>query len=352
MMRCKMKLFYWKKAVVLLIICLVPLVGQVREHPHIVESKLNDCEFISVPEFDRILQLEIQSNIASHRNIAKRKTLLEVTCMPNFVALNAQDTERGIFSKRRVRINTESTEGKERVIAIAATELVLSAWEHLFVQAREGTSFKKADAADELSLKPKLSNKSDEHINVASVSSSNSLRKKRRSAALGLSALWRVYPNRKTSLFGGELGGSIGLMGPFQLHFAVATEGGRVNRSIGRISLFLASAMLSISVHRRLFISSLQGWVHIGFRSGYGKQIGNSTLLSSLGHSLSGYVGGPLLRFSIASTTRPAIGGSLEMGTTIFGISGQVEGESSVDMRGFWMCIMLDLIVQRKLHTR
>ncbi len=330
----------------LLMLLVTPVSGRADDLSSLVKLELTDCAAVVADEVNRILGLELQSIAAGHRDIAARPIRLAVTCTPGRLVLTAEDGTSERISSRRIQTDTHPLAGMERIIAIAAAELALSTWEQIF-----------ADAAD---TPPSPENKDDsddrppaDAAEEVSVESAARTREPGRlSAALRISALWRMYLNGQASLFGGEIGGGLGVGRVFRVRLGIAPEGGRPHRALGDVSLFSASAAIAFGVHGRLFASPLQGGADIGFRGGYGSVRGRPQLPSSGSDALSGGFGGPVLQLSLASVTRPAVGLSVEVGYAFFGIVGRVDVGAPVAIRGPWLSVRLDCIFQRKRRNR
>jgi hypothetical protein len=237
----------------------------------------------------------------------------------------------------------------ERIIAIAAAELALSTWEQLFADAADTppSPGNKKDVADRSPSTAGADAEEDATVDSAARTQDHG----RLSTALWISALWRMYLDGKASVFGGEIGGSLGVGRVFRVGLGITPEGGRTHRALGDVSLFAASAAIVFGVHGSLFASPLQGGAYVGFRGGYGSVSGRPQLQSSGSDALSGGFGGPFLHLSLASVTHPAVGLSVEMGYAVFGIIGRVDVGAPVAIKGPWLSVRLDCIFQRKRRS-
>lgn len=336
--------------VVLLLLFLVPFSGGAEDVSSHVRLELSGCASVSSGEVDRILSLELQSIAAGHHHIAARPIHVRVTCAPDTLTLVVSDNQTARFPHRVIRTDTHPSDGMDRVIAIAAAELALSTWEQLSadVDDTSPSAAMKTDPGDRSPSAQKHHKEKDALVDSVPESAPRARDRFRPRAALRISALWRMYLNHADNLFGGEIGGDLRFPRLLRMHLGITAEGGREGRPLGDVSLFSLSAMLSIGVQDRLFSSPLEGGFDIGFRGGYGRLTGKPHSPPAMGDALSGGWGGPMIHLFLASATNPSGGLSVELGYAVFGITGHVDTGRPVEMKGLWISVRLDSILQQK----
>jgi hypothetical protein len=327
----------------------VPLSGEAGDLSSLVTLELSGCAQVSSDEVDRILGLELRSIAAGHHDLTARPIRVTATCAPGILSLEARDNATARFSRRLIQTDVHPREGMERIIAIATAELALSTWEQFSADAADTPSSSKNEDGP-VDFPPSAAKAKEKKRAPAGKNPESRLRtrdKGQLSASVQLSALWRMYLSSKTSLFGGEIGGNLGIPPLFRMHLGIAPEGGRTDRTLGDASLFSLSAAYFFGMHGRLFSSPLQGGVDIGFYGGYGRLSGRPQSPPTRGDTLSGGFGGPLLHLSLASATRPAAGLSAEIGYAVFGITGRVDVGGPVTIKGLWISVRLDCLLSR-----
>lgn len=304
------------------------LSGNVSDSAHLT---ISDCKFLSIDEVNRILRIELQSILVS-RQVRVRPIQLNVECRENSVTLRAVDAEIAEVFVREIDPGTLSGDGEERVVAIAAAELTLSVWERMKRESAatspEKHPAKPAAPADSEPKKPDNIDKPAWELTRRSIT-----------IKMHAGALWRIYPKTKNSQFGGEWGGRLRISEKFMLDMVLTAEGGRVERSIGEVGSLAVTSMIGAGVYRTLR-QRLTSNVLLGFRGGYGRMKGRANNPAFSKGTVQGFIGGPLLRFSLWTGGRTAVGISSEIGYEVFGISGNVNGEQSVAMTGFWVLAM------------
>ncbi|MBN2344442.1 MAG: hypothetical protein JXR45_23300 [Deltaproteobacteria bacterium] len=323
---------------------LVPSWGRADSGQQNVILSPRDCEAISTPEVERILQMEIRS-ITTGGGQLGRPIRVVIDCTDNAVELTVEGNENRRKSQRRIQWASRREEGRERVIAIAVTELVLSAWE------LDGPE-KNESVADSGLLHPQLDTRknadSADKDREKSAERKSRTANSRRRAYFMFGALWQWYPSTAIHLLGGEWGGGLQLRGPFELLICGAAAGGNPSRTIGTISTFLLGASLLFGARRRFASVPLLGWINVGMTGGFGYLAGNSEEPSTSGHAVSGGIGGPLIRFILASASSPAISASFESGYTAWYVVGQVDSAAAVAIKGWWGAASLNIILFRK----
>ncbi len=328
----------------LLTLVTVPLPGKADDFSSLVKLELTECPTVSADEVERILGLELRSIAAGHPDIAARPILLAVACAPGRLSMVAKDSATSQTSSR-IRTDAPPRAGMERIIAIAAAELTLSTWEQPAEIAPEASPGEARE--DESTARLASASNADATTGAPAAGAPESAPLRGITAAVQISALWRLYLNRKANLFGGEIGGNLYFLRVLRLYLGVTPEGGRTDRALGDVSLFSVSVAFSLGAYGRLFTSPLEFGADIGFCGGYGRMSGRPYSQPSGGAALDGGFGGPLLRLSLASDTRPAVGLSLEVGYVIFGLTGRVGIDSPVEMKGPWISLALDGIFFR-----
>ncbi|MBN2528544.1 MAG: hypothetical protein JXR76_19300 [Deltaproteobacteria bacterium] len=342
-----------------------------------VTLKLKNCDVMTADEVSRILRLEIKSSVTT-LEIPSRKTQVTIRCAPESVEVTVNDLETSQTSRRKIDLEGASKDGDERVLAIAATELVISIWEKFARGETEDESATEPNAVDSYLENPVISKKTDEPSKARRISNggkstrtrkvnpprprpqrtssfetdtekrpSSALQKNmaQRRVALRTSGLFRFFPSTRTLMFGGELGAKILLFGPFELQVAAAAHGGRERRRSGTATLFSATALVTMGLNRRIISPKLFGRIQLGARGGWGRLDGSPQSDATRGHIVTGAIGGPFLRASLGSATFPSVGVSLESGYSLLGISGNVDGDTDVALAGFWGAVLLDLII-------
>ncbi len=346
----KTRLFSFYTAIVTSLYCFI---AACENNTHNVKLEVVGCKELSKNEIERILFVEIR-NAKDEQDVFTQPTFLEILCKNSFIKLNVKNEISDRSFERTIDTSEHLSVGYERVVSIAAGELVLSLWHYLQNKTNivHGSENKEESNSSELNTDfeaQKLKQLTVQDRKELKADKDSLKEQNNNNMLFGqFSALWKIYPTVKTNFFGGEFGGGLQIVGPMNLYLAVGVEGGRVSRNIGTVSVFSASAVIFLGVSGKLFSSSVKAGGYLGFRGGLGRLNGKTDLSGIEEHSLFGGIVGPAARFFLSSTFRPAIGLSIETGYMISPLSGAVDGTESVDIKGVWISVLMDILLYKR----
>jgi hypothetical protein len=251
---------------------------------------------------------------------------------------------------REIPVDMEEDGGSERLLAIAGAELVLSFRERhrnadagndadpdsaqraaVLLNARQNNA---ADSAQNAAKKMEVTDGG--HPGQSSVGDDAAA-----DISVRLSGSGRLFSRGKLFLYGGEVGASLSLLGPFELEWLIGAEGGVARRRIGSVSMFFASSALMVGAEGAIG-AKLRMRGLVGFRGGYGRMVARPET-DAVGSILNGSLGGPVARLCLETVTRPAFGLSFEMGYALWGITGLVEDANAIELKGLWFLLSLDI---------
>ncbi|MBN2714328.1 MAG: hypothetical protein JXX14_00660 [Deltaproteobacteria bacterium] len=385
----RLRHFRWVIFLYIVLLCHgIPGRGGAVDVENAVVTVHQGCVDVDQSEVDRILGLELQSSAAGG-NTSPRPTRLAITCEADAVTIVLNDRRTGELAQRRLALAMRKDNGKERLIALAAVELILPLWERLAAAEREdevrpGTGLGVQISGDEKAGfagindvatvnatsfgKESKSLAKTPVIGRRTASPTRAQKKMRRDNSMpgdtdigghkseSGRAVWGggilfgptgyVYPAPRLLLIGGELSLNAVRNDRLEMLFGGGAAGGRTVRALGRTALLWANVATMMGIRNRLLSGRLLLRAMLGFRGGYGQLTGKPESTLNRGHRLHGMVGGPAIRLSAFTARRPSIGVSLETGHTIWGLEGYVEGESDITLARWWIMVSLDLGVQ------
>jgi hypothetical protein len=310
----------------------------------------SQCQRIDRSEVQRILQLELQSP-GTEETGTGRAAEIRIACDSESYTITVTDNSAQEALTREIPVDVEEDGGSERVLAIAGAELVLS------IRERHRT----ADAGNDAG--PDSAQRAAAPPNTRHTNATNSAQKTVNkieaphgdhpgqpsvgddaAANIGvrLSGSGRLFSRGKLFLYGGEVGATLSLFGPFELEWRIGAEGGVARRHIGSASMFFASSALMVGAEGAMG-AKLRMRGLAGFRGGYGRLVARPRA-DVVGSKLNGSLGGPVVRVSIETVTRPAFGVSFEMGYALWGVTGLVEDAKAVELKGLWFLLSLDIM--------
>lgn len=327
--------------------------GRTADGTGAVRVTWSQCQRIDRSEVQRILQLELQSPGVEGTG-GSSTAEIHIACTSDSYSLTVSDDGAHEALTREIPMDAEDDGGSERLLAIAGAELVLSLRErHRNADAGNDTDPDSAQRAA-VPLNARQNNAADSARNTAKkMAMTDGLHPGQRSvgddtpASIGvrLSGSGRLFNRGKSFLYGGEVGASLSLLGPFELEWIIGAEGGVARRRIGSASMFFASSALMVGAEGALG-AKLRMRGLAGFRGGYGRMVARPEA-DVVGSILNGSLGGPIARLCIETVTRPAFGVSFETGYALWGVTGLVEDAEDVELKGLWFLLSLDLWLHR-----
>lgn len=341
-----------------------------------VTLTLQRCTDVSQEEVERILAVELRTIAEGRDDVKVHPTAVTATCDAARISLTVEGRQADERRDHAVPIDDPSPDGLERLIAIAAAELVFSSWVELadpngesMDEAVESGSAETVAVSDNVQspLGKKMfgnqeeddddktgNGKAEKKAVQKSVrepdaqtpspadepSRAGAKKPKERRLSLGIAALWRMYVASGSHLFGGDFWMGLDIVGPLYVRMGAALEGGRSGREIGKVSTLAFSALVATG-GRWTLADALDAGIEGGLRAGYGILRGVARDNTVLGEKVTAGVGGPLMGVMIASHTRPSIGLSFEAGYAAWGVSGRVAGDDPVELKGWWISLLL-----------
>ncbi len=303
------------------------------------EITISRCPFVSAAEVERILRIELS-------DIGKRKeepvdapAAVRFTCTATGITIETTSRKTGSVRTRRIGRQQNPTEGTERLMAIAAAELILSgrdaipdAEETTAEETTESTS-SPPEAPDKIAKPPRGK--------VAHRRTTDTGRRRFR-AALDIAALWRFYFPGSSHLFGGGLGVFAALPAHLYLALDAGAAGGRSRRTGGDVSLLSADGALCLGWTGGLGSSPFELSLGAGYEGGWGKLRGRPNRTPVEGGDVSGGFGGPMLQLLVATRGKLGLGLRVEGGYAFFGNTGHAAGDESVELKGPWISVRVD----------
>lgn len=304
------------------------------------------CPDVSEAEISRILGIELLTIASGKKEVNAAPTLVTATCQSDRVVLKAAITEQEKSFYQTVPLTADKTDENERLIAIAAAELVFSAWVAVSPPAPAKSPESSTAARDSSS-----SSSSDGAQQSASESTAPSPapekreRKKRRSAngtktrlpmKIEIGPLWRMYVEGPTHFVGGDLSLKMMPTGPLYLRAGVAVEGMIVQRPVGRVSLFAVSGAAAVGIFGRMLEYLVVG-AELGGRFGLARLKGESDDDTIDKGQVKGGFGGPMLGLGIGTSSNPYAILTAELGYAFYGNIGHLETSQVMATIDLWV---------------
>jgi hypothetical protein len=289
-----------------------------------VSMEFEDCARFSTGEVERILGLELRTIANGRSDVSATPSTVRVRCDTARIHLEI-DNAKGKTQKQIVVAEESSGEDQERLIALAAAELVLLSWQDVKEDGASSETPKESPPPSKSAQPVEQKKESDAPVPGE------------RLVSVSLGALWRIFFEGLNNSFGGELSLSLHPSAPLFFRTAVTLEGGHAARALGDVSLFAVSGALSIGLEKSLLKEKLSISAETGFRAGYGRLEGLPNEDAATGDTLDGSFGGPMLCLSAASRTKPYVKLSVEGGYAPWGVTGSVNADSPVALKGFWL---------------
>lgn len=287
-----------------------------------VSFTLAGCEGVRADEISRLLELEHSLSIAKlpHRTMPR----IAITCGPKETTIGVQDplTEKSVM--RSIPSPGKWGPGSERVLAIAASELVVASWMELLVSKKEAR-----DDGQEMAA-------AREAIRGALRARVNPRRPKRWSAEVALGGRARQL-SRPFWLWRGQLRVARGIVKGWRFFVQASAESGRASRTTGSVDAMLfgggVGAAFSAKLTRRLALD-----IEAAVGALYARLEGQPDDLSVVGSKASGASGEATTSVGLTwKTRRLRLGLALEAGVTFPTVAGDVEGDREVLLSGPWV---------------
>jgi hypothetical protein len=295
------------------------------------------CPDVSKAEIERILDIELRTIAAGKQEVEVAPTRLTATCDRDRVSLHAV-VARGDKSLFQTVSLAGAADENERLIAIAAAELVFSAW--------VSASLASADRDHSSPTAKARSSSGKAPPGPASGATARDPASRARAARrrlplkVEIGPLWRRYRRGPSHFFGGELSLRWMPLGPLHLRAGVAVEGMVVQRPVGRVSLFAVSGAAAAGVTTPV-LKFLVAGAEVGGRFGLARLKGESSDESVETGRVGGGFGGPLLGFFVGSSTNPYALLTAELGYAFYGNVGHLETSRIASTIDIWVSLGL-----------
>jgi hypothetical protein len=309
----------------LLLTLVFPLAAQSESPP--VTLSVSSCHDLSQAEIERILNIELRTIARGRKEVESAPTHVSVRCANQSVTIEARVPKKAaVHTDSLHREASESREGTERLIAIAAAELIFSAWVDLLPPQREPI--------------PEAPRQEKERANQSSRPAVQKKdNRKRIVLTLGLGPHWRMYLAEKAHLFGGELALTLSLSRLFYLRIGGSAEAGRGKRRIGEVVMIAGSGLVSLGLEKA-FVHFAIG-LEAGARFGSGVLRGASDKDDVQTETVKGGVGGPLIRLRFRTVNAVSMRLALEMEYAVYGNTGRVFDDYPIHMKGIYLSVAL-----------
>ena len=299
-----------------------------------VTLTVDACPDVSKAEIERILGIELRTIAAGKKEVNAAPTRVTATCNRNRVLLHAVIAHQNKSFYQTVPLTALEADENERLIAIAAAELVFSAWVAASPPAsRERTESSPTGADKSSSTKtprPASESTAEDHVPKERATKKSLLVK------VELGPLWRMYQKGPSHFFGGELSLRLLPVGPLSLRAGVAIEGMAVQRPVGRVSLFAVSGAAQVGVFKPVLRYLVVG-AELGGRFGLARLKGESSEENVEAGRVQGGFGGPMLGLLLGSSTNPYAVLTAELGYALYGNIGHLETSRVIATTGIWV---------------
>ena len=309
-----------------------------------VTIDINGCADISAAEATRILGVELRSIAAGKKEVSPATTHVTATCDNGRAELRADISEKDITFYQTVPLtlttpdDNEKGSGDERLIAIAAAELVFSAW---VAVAPKGTQRSEAPSVETDSTPSNGNTAPQKSPSVASrAPRDNRTGGQHHRIRVELGPLWRMYLTGTSHLLGGEVSVRVSPVTPLYLRAGLAVEGGRTERPLGRVSIFAVSGAAVLGVSATPFNRLLTG-VELGGRFGFSALSGKTGNQGVVKERVKGGLGGPMVGLIVGTATNPYAILTAEVGYALYGTIGDVEKGAAVTTIDVWISTVL-----------
>ena len=307
-----------------------------------VTISVSSCPDLSKTEIQRILTIELRTIARGRKEVESAPTHVSVQCARQTITLKAHVRGKAaVHTEHLRRAASENGDGTERLIAIAAAEIIFSAWVDLLPPQKAIPDSDEEDS-DEKEVRPSPK-KQQEKKKGASQSSQPDIQKKNDRRKLGLALSvgphWRTYLAEKVHLFGGELALALSLSRMFYLRIGGTVEWGKARRSTGEVALFASSGLFSLGLEKNFT------YVAAGLETG--GRFGGSTLKGTpnqdgiRAETVKGGVGGPLIRIRFRTVNKVSARLSMETGYAVYGNIGRVARDNPIHIKGVYLSIAL-----------
>jgi hypothetical protein len=291
---------------------------------------LEQCAHVDKGEVERILAVELQSIAAGREDVPSSATAVSVLCDKGNNRITLSNAAGGIRTLERDNTHhLNAQKGVERLIAIAAAELVFSGW----VKLKKKQEKNAKNVSPQVSVQ-KHSPAAPRKDEVSTATESDP------AVLLGLSPSWRLFFDGGLSVFGGELTVELDLRGPLILGIGVELEGGSATRDLAKISFLGVSGLYLMGVGQKVG-RYLAARAALGMRIGYGRLKGSARVANAEDHDLAGGWGGPLLRLELHTRDRLFAGLAVEGGYAVWGNTGYIGSEDPVNLKKWWLAILV-----------
>lgn len=303
----------------------------------LVTLRLAECPTVSPAEFMRIFRLELDTMAVDHPAVTAEKTDVHISCRDPWIDLTVENKRE---RKQRRIASEESPQGAaERFIAIAAAELVFSSW----ISATEETPENNEAGNAEKAARPEVTKDVPATSSASTANPVENSEEQRNRVLLHLSPMWQFFLSGRENLFGAELGTAFQVNRLLYIYVGGAITGGAATRSLGTVSL------LSVDGTAGIGVDALVTSVHLGFvtglRVGWGRLNGLVDENTVGAGDITGGIGGPWIRCTMASDTTVRVGFAVQSGYAAWGNVGRVENDTSVQLKGFWVSVLVSVVV-------
>lgn len=300
-----------------------------------VALRVDPCVSADPVEVERLFRLELATSVpdAVAAEPGDDVTVVELGCDGPFVELRVQDPVTGKSLTRRIDL-ASTTKGRERLLALAAMELLVASWIELEATPEPVVQPVTARAAPSARLRARTA------------------ARRQLPAPVGPPAAWLTTTSVVgAAVVGGpgfQRGGGVRVVRDRRAGLGWSADVVAHTRTetvtLGTATVTTISASLGGHAHR-----SVGRW---RVRAGLGARLGASTIAGDAGDrpdveesQITGLTGGPLVRFGVELRVagHAAVALDLESGWHLFELGGLVDGEREAAVDGGWASAQLAL---------
>jgi hypothetical protein len=294
-----------------------------------VEVKVRDCRKLRVSEVKRLFFIEIADFLVGQPHQEPLRVL--VRCLSDRIHIQIHEPVTKKKFERFIPPVRPNRPGRERIIALAASQLFIATWLELFPPPSTWKRKKEPERPPEKPSKPE-----PEPLLVPTVTAKAEPSRWFVSAQAGVSMR---HLDKPLVLYGAAVRLGFSPLPDWRFHLEASCEAGRAERRVGRVDALMTGVGLGAT---RTFLrsESFSFDVTVDLAVRYARLSGEPTVESIVGDVSDGVV----LEAGLALGPGLHVGGvrlglNLEAGWAYPDVTGLVEGEPSVHLSGAWASI-------------
>lgn len=315
--------------IILLLVC-VPLKLAAQQQASIgVVVSIEPCVPVAEQTVRRLIALELRASLpAASLDGGNSAARIELSCQESLVVVQVHDMVTGKSVTRRIDAGGMPEQGRERLVALAAVELLIASWAELATMASPHSLGVDAKASAQVRRKARAV--ASQHLPQTpwqdAVMAYGLLSREKHGFAGGAGLRWIRDHEAWTG---------------FSLSTAVDTA--QVSVPLGTVAV--RSAQLSAAVHSHKSLQRLRLRAGLGVRLGVVSMVGRpADAASTSADSSVGFTFGPMLHIDVEHRLGPLVATlSLEPGYHVLGVGGLVDQVREVGVQGPWLVTTLGL---------